>query len=369
MRATVERGQIEPALKWLATKASSWLLRVSVADGMLTIESASDDAWRQARLDVEDAEDGQVNFSAARLMDQLSAIKNKKKSPNATVEIESDNTNVTTKVGRSKAISPTMPQIPRFWGMDGELHEVADLDARLLEWGFSASGNIVVQGAKASSDVLRGVKIGVEAGEITLHATDAYRMSEIIIESMTGQEGTWSVPPAFLVETLKMMKGDVRLIESEGKFGLQNETFTILVHSFAGNYRDISSVTRKARGFTDSATVELEDLREAIAAVAVGIGSVAIRIEDEGSMIVSTNDQADSGPLGLTEVAVPATLDGLEVGEEFAVSAENLDRLLRGVRTKQVSLSSGNTLVLRESGDKEDDEARYLGVVALAKRK
>lgn len=373
MRATVERGQIEPALKWLATKASSWLLSVSVQDGVLTIESSSDDAWRQARLGTEDSEDGQVKFSAVRLMDQLSAIKSKKRSPDNTVKIEVDGNNVITRVGRSKAISPVMVEIPGFWGLEGEPQEVADLDSALLEWCFGTSGNIVVQGAKASSDVLRGVKVTVDSGEITMHSTDSYRMSEIAIEAMTGEGGTWSVQPSLLVDTLKMMHGDVRLIDDEGKFGLQDENFTILVHSFAGAFRDVSSVIRKANAVTDAVTVSLSDLRESIAAVAVGIGSVAIRVESEESIIVSTNDQSDSGPQGMTEVSVPARLDGLEVDAEFAVSADNLDRLLRGIRTSQVSLatagSTGRTLVLREFEGEEDEDARYLGVVALAMRR
>jgi DNA polymerase III sliding clamp (beta) subunit (PCNA family) len=363
MRATVERQDVETALKWHSAGSPLRLLHAQVENGLLIIESSSEIAWKRSALPARNAVDGEAKFSMARLTDQMKAVRS------GDLDIEVVKNNVITKVGRSKASIPTVLDIAAFWRPKGEVEEIAEADAQEFLWGLKAASYAAARASLDAAEELKAVQVVIDDAAINMYATDSYRLASIQIDCMASRSKRFLVMPAPFISSLPLMGDPVTLLHGDGHLGMRGPVHSTMTRALAGKPRDITPALRRADNYPDCATVPTKELTDAISGVSAGPhGRVEIEFNDD-YVVVANGLSGDVE--GRTEVEIAAEVDPGLNGHSILAAAANLTEMLRAIRAKQVRLHTGtgptDPLILREP-DEESLDSRYLGMVALVRK-
>lgn len=370
MRAVVDRKDFESVLRWHSAGSGLRLLYAHVEDDVLVVESCGETEWKRTRLATTEREPGEARFSMGRITEQM---KTNKKA--ATVELAVEKSNVITKVGRSKSASPIVQEISSWWSPAEEPVDVAEADLEDLRWCFKAASHAAARPSQEAAEQLKGVKVKIADGMITLHATDAYRLASAQAECMSSGEIEFLTYPAHFLGALGMMTNPVSIVCDRDHYGVTNGVHTSILRSVAGQMRDISGVLNKAKGYTEDAVIPVEELSSAVTGVGAGrLGQVEITFHEDYLSV--TNAISMEGMAGLTEAEVEGVITSELDGCVIRVNATNLIEMLRAVRTERVSISTNDKprspLIIREvMDDKEKGDysgTSYLGFVALVNR-
>lgn len=370
MRAVLDRKDFESTLRWHSSGSSLRLLYARVENDNLIIESATETEWKRTILPTQSCEAGEARFSTARIQEQTKTNKSAQ-----TVELSVEKNNVITRIGRSKSASPVVPMISGWWAPEGDLVEVAEADLNDIHWCFKAASHAAARPSQEAAEVLKGVKVIVTEGSITMHATDSYRLASASVECMASEPVQFITSPSAFVSNLGMMDSTVTLVRSRDHYGALGSRHSFILRTLAGETRDISKVLDKAKGYTDGAVIPVEEFSSAVTGVGAGrLGQVEIAFHDDHLTV--TNTISSEGMAGLTEAEVEGEVDEALRGHVIRVSAANLSEMLKAIRTKRVRICTADKprapLVLHEAMDEKEAEehegTNYLGFVALVSR-
>lgn len=359
MHAVIDSKTLGRALKWHFNGSTLRTIRVTVADGILTLESASTEAWRRTRLPVTAAEDGSVIVVWARLADQLRVGRG------SDVEISLSGNTVVTKVARSTARSFVVPEMRGFWEPREPLADVAEADLGDLEWAFKAVSATAARAAGEASETLKSVQVEVADSKIVLSSTDSYRLGQVSLECMASQSGTWLVAPAALVGALGVMSDPIRLITAGGHLGFTDGVSETLGVAISGKFPKIGPTLARARSAQSHLVVSTRDLVDALTSSGSGPHSQVVCEVTEDALTVVNRVSSENAP-GQTETVLDAVVSGLEEGTKFTLNDSYLAAMLRAVRSAYVVLATtpgGNMLTIREHDSTGD--ATWLGALAL----
>lgn len=361
MHAVLDSKDLEKVLKWHLNGSALREIKVTVADEHLVMESSGPDAWRRTTLPVSEGVDGEAALIWVRLADQLRVGRG------GHVEISQAGNAVVTKVGRSTAQTPSLPEMRSFWSPTEPLVDVAEADLGDLEWAFRTCAVTAARVGQKGAEALTGVQVEVGDSRITLSSTDTWRLGQASLECMTSQAGTWLVTPAALVNALSMMGDPARLVTSGGHLGFADDRSAMLSITLAAAFPKISGSLDKARKIDTHVVVCTRDILDALASSGSGARSQVVVQVGENSVTIS-NRVSGENDQGLTETVLDAEVHGM-AGATFILNDSYLAGMLKTTRSDRICLAatSGNCkmpLAIREHGA-EGNSSEWLGVLAL----
>ena len=367
VRVVLQRRRIEPTLRWHTTGGTVRPLHVAVKDSVLTIQSASPEAWRKTTLplDGHDYVDGDARFVAARVLAQMKAS-----SRSDSLTLESDGGVVSAWLGHSRATIPTMADIPGFWAPVEPVRSHAEVNADDLAWAIKAAANAAAPRRHKAAEMLKAIRVCVDANTMQVSGTDSYRLAQAAL-TCRGLDSPVDklVHPDALVSATAIMDDPVHVVTSgDHHLGLSDNTHTLLTASLAEQGADVSAALNHATQVDQHAATTSDDLRRALAAIgSPHLGQVELTF---GRGTLQVANRTGGEPEDRTEVSLSADIDGLE-GRTVTVNAASLACLCAAVRTKGVDLGVNSTrhncpLVVREDAPRRDTQ--YLGALAMVQR-
>ncbi|MBF6540733.1 DNA polymerase III subunit beta [Nocardia farcinica] len=309
IRFRVARGDLADAATWVARSLPSRPpvpvlggAHLRADDDGLTISVFDYEVSAQMRIAAEVAHDGEVLVSGKLLADITKAL------PNKPVDITFDGSRVLIACGSAKFSLPTMPvedypKLPDVPARSGEL--AADLFATAV------SQVAVAAGRDDTLSMLTGIRVEIDGAEVTLAATDRYRLAVRTLEwspTDPSVETQVLVPARTLAEAVKALESaaPARLAIDDSMFGLVNarrRTTTRLLDAEFPKFRQLLP-----KEHASVATVFVPDLVDAIKRVAlVAERGAQVRLEfsEDGLLLSAGGDDA-----GRAEEAVPAEFRG-----------------------------------------------------------
>ena len=374
MKVTADKDNLFDLLTWHGKGSSSGLVRVSVAaDGdPLVIESASaDNGWQSSTLEVNNSTAGQAAFSVARVMAQKTLAKRIKE-----VTLEAQGATVTSHVGRSKASSPALLDIPEFWRPepveDGgdPFTVVAEVESTSLAWllrgGDALRSGDVTHPTHASTLI-------AEDNTVRVHATDGYKMGFGEIESLIPcKPSKHYISPSSLSAPLAIMKGaeTVELIEVNGHLGLRGAGSVMVRPSMAAGPPAMDGLLEQAHSALQSSTplvLPASDFSDALTGIGLGKnGSTLVEVHDDYIVVANANSSSDIE--GETKVEVEAQVPEGASGSSFKFNAANASAVLKQFRTARVAMTRNKRMViLSEPGDDSGDRTPFVANISLVK--
>lgn len=296
-------------------------------------------------------QEGAVTIPARLLSELVTSL------PAGNLEIAASETNTTITTphynsqinGISAEEFPVIPQV--------KADPVVQLPADVLREAIAE----VVTAASPDENrpVLAGVYMYIEDGQLTLVATDSYRLAERKLELPKKQTGDLSVVvPARTMQELARILGDndgevgMFIADNQVMFRLDNvELVSRLIEGQFPNYRQI--IPEEELTVATLPTAELGRITKTANLFArENAGSIRVEVQAEGEIrILSSASQVGENTSSADcEVAGD---DG-----EISLNARYLSEALATIKTKQVSLAmSGklNPCVLRPEGEDADD--------------
>lgn len=374
MKVTADKNTLFDLLTWHGKGSSSGLVRVSIAeDGApLVIESASaDSGWQSSTLEVKDSAAGQAAFSVMRVMAQKRLGKNLKE-----MTLETQGTTVTSHVGRSKASSPALLDIPEFWrpepteGGGDPFTVVAEVDSASLAWLLRAGD------ALRSGDITHpthATALVIEDSTVKVHATDGYKMGFGEIESLIpGTPSKHYISPSALSAPLAIMKDaeTIELIEVNGHLGLRGAGSIMVRPSLAAGPPAMEGLLDQAHSALEASTplvLPVSDFSDALAGIGLGKnGSTLVEVRED--YIVVSNANTSSDMEGETKVEVEAQVPEGANGSTFKFNAANASSVLSQFRTADVAMTRNKRMViLSEPGDGSGDKTPFVANISLVK--
>ena len=207
-----------------------------------------------------------------------------------------------------------------------------ELDGAALAGATSAVAHAT--SADQGRGVLTGVFLEASDGELTLTATDSYRLAT------TAQKvgGTASlsalVPPGALAVFAKLSSGTVAIKTSESELAISAGGTTVRSRLVAGTYPDWRSLLNGIG--TEMVLLPADDLLEALARIAPTASSTrAVAVTIGGGQV----SLVASGEYGSTTATVP--IDDTEHDFSFSVNLDYLSDALRSVGVDEVTLTHG----------------------------
>lgn len=371
MKVTADKDNLFDLLTWHGKSSSTGLVRASIAENgaPLTIESASsDNGWQSSTLDVKDSTAGQAAFSVTRVMAQKRLGKRITE-----ITLEAQKNTVVSHVGRSKASSPAVIDIPEFWrpeaADDGRdpFTVVAEVDASSLSWLLRA-GDALRSGDPTLPTY--AATLIVENETVKVHSTDGYKMGFGEIESLVpGTTTKHFISPSTLAAPLSIM-GDaetVELIEINGHLGLRGAGSIMVRPSLAAGPPEMAGLLDQAHTTLEASTpitLPVSDFSDALAGIGLGKNGSTLVEVCEDYIVVSNANSTDAE--GETKVEVEAQVPEGASGSSFKFNAANASAVLKQFRTTALAMTRNKRMVvLSEPGDGSGDNVPFVANISI----
>jgi DNA polymerase-3 subunit beta len=315
MKIRVERDSLADAVAW-AARILPQKTQLPVLAG-LRLEAGSDGALRlsgfdyevsaEAQLDVTVAEAGAVLVPGRLLADITRSL------PPQPVELATDGSRVQLTCGTARFTLPTLPldEYPSLPGMP-EVSGTIGSDA----FAAAVTSVAVAAGRDDTLPVLTGIRLEIDGEQVTLAATDRYRLAVRTLRWKPvdpGLEATALVPARTLAEAAKSLTAgaevELALAQSgsgEGLLGVsggQRRSTSRLLDGEFPKYRSLLPDT-----FASTATIDTAALTEAVRRVSL----VASRTSPVRLSFSTDGVVLEAGGLDEAEAAeaLPASFDG-----------------------------------------------------------
>lgn len=367
MKFRVAREDLADAVAWVARSLPSRPpvpvlggIMLTVDGDALTIAGFDYEVSTRAEIAVDAQTAGTVLVSGKLLAQITSAL------PAKPVDVEVEGSRVTIKCGPARFSLPTMPvddypALPEMPAPSGTVPAAAFADA--------VSQAAVAAGRDDTLPMLTGVRVEIEGDQLTLAATDRFRLAVRELSWSPTQPGLSTavlVPAKTLADTARSMagEGEVTIALADGMLGLaaggRRTTVRLLDVEFV-KYRSLLP-----KEHTTTVEVSVGELAEAIKRVSL--------VTDRGHHL---RMQVSEGTLGLAaggddegsaEEEIPVTADGAEL-----LIAFNPGYLLDGLavlRTERVRIAftaPGRPALLLPVADDSSAEPAYRYLVMPAR--
>ena len=315
MKIRIERDPLADAVAWAARilPQKSQLpvlagLRLDAgSDGGLRLSGFDYEVSAEAELDVTVAEAGSVLVPGRLLADITRSL------PDQPVDLATDGTRVQLSCGSARFTLPTLPldEYPT-------LPDMPEVAGTLGSDAFAAavSSVAVAAGRDDTLPVLTGIRVEIEGEDVTLAATDRYRLA---VRKLRWQpvdpslQATALVPARTLAEAAKSLTAGAEITlalasggTGEGMFGLSGaarRTTTRLLDGEFPKYRSLLPDTAAATASLD--TGQLVEAVRRVSLVATRTSPVRLSFSTDGVVL-------EAGGLDEAEAAesLPASFDG-----------------------------------------------------------
>lgn len=365
MKLRVERDVLADGVTW-AARALPNRPSIPTLAGLLIDASADDltlsgfdlENGSQVQIDCAVDEPGRALVSGRLLADISRSL------PNQPVVIATEGSRVELQCGRSSFVLPTLPvdEYPSLPGMPTPVGSMAGVD-----FAHAVAQVAVAAGRDDTLPMLLGVRVEISDSNVTLAATDRYRLA---VREFTwrpdqpGFEGAALVPAKILADTAKLLASASQVSVAyapgnagEGLMGFEGDgrrTTTRLLDGDFPKYRQLLPDEAST-----VSTVEKGSLIEAVKRVAlVAERNTPVRLTFSGEEVAL---QAGSGDEAQATEIIEGTTDGDAI--EIAFNPQYLLDGLTSIDTDEVKISfTGATrpAVLTPASPSGKDRYRYL---------
>lgn len=331
MKIRVERDGFADAVAWAARilpqKAALPVLaglRIDVGkDGGVELSGFDYEVSAQAQVDATVTEDGSILVPGRLLADIVRSL------PPQPIDLATDGSRVTVSCGSSRFTLPTLPldEYPTLPSMPSVAGTVGS-DAFAAAVGAVA----VAAGRDDALPVLTGVRVEIDGEQVTLAATDRYRLAVRTLRwapTEVGMQATALVPARTLADAAKSLTSGAEVTLSlssngpgEGLIGLSGahrSTTSRLLDGEFPKYRSLLPDTASATATIDSAA--LTDAVRRVALVASRTSPIRLSFSADGVVL-------EAG--GVDEAEAQESLPGSFEGEPLTI-AFNATYLLDGL--------------------------------------
>ena len=331
MKIRVERDGFADAVAWAARilpqKAALPVLaglRIDVGkDGGVELSGFDYEVSAQAQVDATVTEDGSILVPGRLLADIVRSL------PPQPIDLATDGSRVTVSCGSSRFTLPTLPldEYPTLPSMPSVAGTVGS-DAFAAAVGAVA----VAAGRDDALPVLTGVRVEIDGEQVTLAATDRYRLAVRTLRwapTEVGMQATALVPARTLADAAKSLTSGAEVTLSlssngpgEGLIGLSGahrSTTSRLLDGEFPKYRSLLPDTASATATIDSAA--LTDAVRRVALVASRTSPIRLSFSADGVIL-------EAG--GVDEAEAQESLPGSFEGEPLTI-AFNATYLLDGL--------------------------------------
>ncbi len=331
MKIRVERDGFADAVAWAARilpqKAALPVLaglRIDVGkDGGVELSGFDYEVSAQAQVDATVTEDGSILVPGRLLADIVRSL------PPQPIDLATDGSRVTVSCGSSRFTLPTLPldEYPTLPSMPNVAGTVGS-DAFAAAVGAVA----VAAGRDDALPVLTGVRVEIDGEQVTLAATDRYRLAVRTLRwapTEVGMQATALVPARTLADAAKSLTSGAEVTLSlasngpgEGLIGLSGahrSTTSRLLDGEFPKYRSLLPDTASATATVDSAA--LTDAVRRVALVASRTSPIRLSFSADGVTL-------EAG--GVDEAEAQESLPGSFEGEPLTI-AFNATYLLDGL--------------------------------------
>ena len=331
MKIRVERDGFADAVAWAARilpqKAALPVLaglRIDVGkDGGVELSGFDYEVSAQAQVDATVTEDGSILVPGRLLADIVRSL------PPQPIDLATDGSRVTVSCGSSRFTLPTLPldEYPTLPSMPSVAGTVGS-DAFAAAVGAVA----VAAGRDDALPVLTGVRVEIDGEQVTLAATDRYRLAVRTLRwapTEVGMQATALVPARTLADAAKSLTSGAEVTLSlssngpgEGLIGLSGahrSTTSRLLDGEFPKYRSLLPDTASATATIDSAA--LTDAVRRVALVASRTSPIRLSFSADGVVL-------EAG--GVDEAEAQESLTGSFEGEPLTI-AFNATYLLDGL--------------------------------------
>ena len=315
MKIRVERDGFAEAVAWAARilpqKAALPVLaglRIDVGkDGAVELSGFDYEVSAQAQLDATVAEEGSILVPGRLLADIVRSL------PPQPIDLATDGSRVTVSCGASRFTLPTLPldEYPTLPSMPNVAGTVGS-DAFAAAVGAVA----VAAGRDDALPVLTGVRVEIDGEQVTLAATDRYRLAVRTLRwapTEVGMQATALVPARTLADAAKSLTSGAEVALSlssngpgEGLIGLSGahrSTTSRLLDGEFPKYRSLLPDTASATATIDSAA--LTDAVRRVALVASRTSPIRLSFSADGVTLEAGGvDEAEA------QESLPASFEG-----------------------------------------------------------
>jgi DNA polymerase III subunit beta len=367
MKIRVERDGFADAVAWAARilpqKAALPVLaglRLEVsADGVLALSGFDYEVSAQAELEATVTEAGSV-LVPGRLLSEIT-----RSLPSQPIELATDGSRVVVSCGSSRFTLPTLPleEYPT-------LPEMPQVSGSVGSDAFAAAVGAVAiaAGRDDALPVLTGIRVEIDGDQVTLAATDRYRLAVRTLRWAPvdpGMQATALVPARTLADAAKSLTAGAEVTLSlsssgpgEGLLGLagaQRSTTSRLLDGEFPKYRSLLPETSASTAVVDSAA--LTDAVRRVALVASRTSPIRLTFSADGVGLEAGGvDEAEA------QESLPATFEGEPITIAF-----NATYLLDGLGSldsdeAQLAFTSATkpAVLTGKSGSDGGTDHRYL---------
>jgi DNA polymerase-3 subunit beta len=367
MKIRVERDGFADAVAWAsrivpqktALPVLAGLRLEAATDGGLTLSGFDYEVSAQARIDVTVADAGAV-LVPGRLLAEIT-----RSLPGQPIDVSTEGSRVVVTCGSSRFQLPTLPldEYPT-------LPELPEASGTIGSDAFAAavSSVAIAAGRDDSQPVLTGIRVEIDGEEVTLAATDRYRLAVRTLRwspTDPSMQATALIPARTLADAVKSLTTGAEITlalssggSGEGLLGLaggDRRTTTRLLDGEFPKYRSLLPTTSTA-----TATVDASALSEAVRRMSL----VASRTSPIRFTFTADGLTLEAGGLDEAEAAesLPVDFDGEEL--TIAFNATYLLDGLRSLDSDEAQLSftapSKPAVLTGKSGTDTDSDHRYL---------
>jgi DNA polymerase-3 subunit beta len=367
MKIRVERDGFADAVAWAsrivpqktALPVLAGLRLEAATDGGLTLSGFDYEVSAQARIDVTVADAGAV-LVPGRLLAEIT-----RSLPGQPIDVSTEGSRVVVTCGSSRFQLPTLPldEYPT-------LPELPEASGTIGSDAFAAavSSVAIAAGRDDSLPVLTGIRVEIDGEEVTLAATDRYRLAVRTLRwspTDPSMQATALIPARTLADAVKSLTTGAEITlalssggSGEGLLGLaggDRRTTTRLLDGEFPKYRSLLPTTSTA-----TATVDASALSEAVRRVSL----VASRTSPIRFTFTADGLTLEAGGLDEAEAAesLPVDFDGEEL--TIAFNATYLLDGLGSLDSDEAQLSftapSKPAVLTGKSGTDTDSDHRYL---------
>jgi DNA polymerase-3 subunit beta len=367
MKIRVERDGFADAVAWAsrivpqktALPVLAGLRLEAATDGGLTLSGFDYEVSAQARIDVTVADAGAV-LVPGRLLAEIT-----RSLPGQPIDVSTEGSRVVVTCGSSRFQLPTLPldEYPT-------LPELPEASGTIGSDAFAAavSSVAIAAGRDDSLPVLTGIRVEIDGEEVTLAATDRYRLAVRTLRwspTDPSMQATALIPARTLADAVKSLTTGAEITlalssggSGEGLLGFaggDRRTTTRLLDGEFPKYRSLLPTTSTA-----TATVDASALSEAVRRVSL----VASRTSPIRFTFTADGLTLEAGGLDEAEAAesLPVDFDGEEL--TIAFNATYLLDGLGSLDSDEAQLSftapSKPAVLTGKSGTDTDSDHRYL---------
>ena len=285
-----------PILSNLLIRTDNGILKISSTNLEIAITT-------QIRCKVE--EDGGVTVASKTINELINNLPNKNitlQTENNELKIEAENYHTSIKT----LPADEFPLIPAIEAKQSQMLDAQELKASLEQVVFAASTN-------QTQPEISGVFISGEGKELSIAATDRYRLAEkkLPLDKNTGNIQNLIIPQKTILELTRIIgnqKGQVEVVTNDTQISLSFNDTQIVSRLIDGQYPDYKQII--PAGFTTLITTEKQPMVSALKAVGVfshGSSSVRFEFSSEKQLVLLSSESSE---LGKSQVELAAKVEG-----------------------------------------------------------